>query len=949
MAFIDLLGFGSGSDSRTPDGSGRSAVMAHRPDDDVILEMRDRAARAEAAQRFQRQLIETWRRYHTEHYSQDEYERAAGSVVETPHGEDISPPQALLQLDKISGPAEEYMEKYRESGLDIRFSARSRATPGENVTVMNGLMKRFDNDGGMAAAEASAMQETILYGMGVIGYRQAYVVESVDPGAPVGVGAFDQTLEPVRIQNPERTILVDPSCKNLDWSDASWLIHRTWMSREDFVRLYPNAELSDSMWGYGEAGDGRFRTGSSEIGDPWYRRGAGGGNEVAVADYYRVVYKPAELRMIDGEPMLVELADDKGHERFNPLKGWNNPNPKASEDPSEAPQSAQQGQAQQGQGPSAGGPEAAGPQPLPAPVPGGPPAAALGPGPEAGGVMPGEERAPAEPEPEKTPEPGAKVRPVARGGRKRRLDIRRVEHIVASGHYVLDRTWAAGDVIPFVPVLGHEMQSEQDGTWRYGLVYLLADVNRAVENILSDTVNYAARIAKVLFIGPDGFTAADPRGWGDIHHTPRNTLEYTMPQGFQGGGQGASAQPPTPFQPQLNLSSHLELMRWLNEEIGRLSGTLDVPSTQDSSHDRSAQSIIRLNAIGTARHEAFLRNMQTITLRRKGQILARMIPKIWDRAGRMEWIKGTRPGDKDRPIYIRAPFVETPDGPELVPCPKCGGTGKRGGKIDPQCRGHGFASKDDLRKILDKGDFNGRKVHYIDLSEGALDAETRIGSKEKTGRQEAINMLQTLMEKGILEKEMAVDQLVAAVSQDVEHMELVYERLRRSYTAMHPEEDESRDAVLARLKEAQQQIQSLKEEGEKLKREADKVAGQKAVAQILAASGLQREQVKAQTTERVAQAKEQGAAERELAKIEAAAKQSEADADAEIQNLAQKGAFQMAAIKLQEKMRREREREMAAFEGRIKLMIEGIHAGAAAAGGDDGGEGESGGDGGGES
>ena len=370
-----------------------------------------------------------------------------------------------------------------------------------------------------------------------------------------------------------------------------------------------------------------------------------------------------------------------------------------------------------------------------------------------------------------------------------------------------------------------------------------------------------------------------------------------------GGGGGGDA--PQPYQPNLNLGPHLELLRWLNEEIGRASGTLDLPGTQDSSHDRSAQSIIRLNAIGTARNSVFLRNMQSISLRRKGAVLSKMIPAVFDRPGRVEWVKGDKPGDSDRPVFIKAPYIKTKDGSEKVPCPQCGGTGRIGSKLDPACRGSGFAWGADLARIIAQGDFAGKTVHYVDLQRGSLDAETVIGSKEKSNRSDAVNTMQTLLEKGVLEAELVADQLVASLSQDLPELGIVFDRLRQRYVSMHPEEDDSRDAVLARLTEAKGQLEQARQQIEQLQQEADRVKGQKEVAAILAESNLKREMVRSD------------------AKLE----EVQAKGETELAKEAEKGRVEMAVKRAEARWKREHEREMKNLEARVKLMIQGMQTG----------------------
>ena len=734
---------------------GRREIIRRKKDGEVIIEMRDRIAAADSAMSLARQRMDDEREYYTNHYTDEEYEDARAHWVESETGPDqLSPAEPLMVIPKIEGPAEEFIKKYADSNLETRFVARSRATPGENVAVMNGIMKRLDDDGNMASVESSAFREAVLYGLSAIGYRAEYAVESLDPDTKLDVGVYDQILVPIRIQRAEWTLLWDPSCERLDKSDAEWAAYRRWLTPEEYERQYPGKKLAPDGGEFETEIEGQYpRFASGDGGDPWYRK-VGGEDYIAVVDYYRKVREPAAARMVKGEVKLVRGVDE------------DDPNPAEQEDGAEA---------------------------------------------EA-----------------KSPE-----------GMHRPIDVARVEHIVACGDYILDRTDAPGNVIPFVPLYGREMISEDEGLHHRGLVYLLGDLAKAYENVSSQVLGFAARAVKTPIFVPEGATAADEEAWATFLTTARNYLAYSVrPPGGPSSGL-AALPPPSPVPQQLQVQGQVELMRMYNEEIARLTGTLDTPSTLDSSHDRSAQSIVRLNAIGSDRHSDFIRNMELITLKRKGQLLARMIPAIYDRPGRIQWVKGDRPGDQDKPIYIRAPYTEGEDGPDLVPCPVCGGTGKLAdGSADPACDGHGFAWKDNLKPILAAKDYQGKRVHYIDLREGVLDAETRIGSKEKADRAEAINTMVTLLERGIFTAEVAGDQIVAALTPDLPELGIVYERLRQQHAALHPEEDESRDAVMARLNEARREIAQRDEQIAQLQVEADRNRTVLGVAETQARSKL---------------------------------------------------------------------------------------------------------------
>ena len=805
----------------------RREQLRQKKDGEVLVEMRERVAEADVRMQYQRRMADAWRDYYMNHYLQEDYDDAVEQVVEGPGGEDVViPAQPTIVVDRITGPAEEYIQKYRDAGLEVRFTPRTRVAPSEAVGVVNGLSKRIDGDHNLEEIRTAAFRDAVLFGYGAYGFETCYVAETLPPGTKADVGLFDQTIRPVRVEFPEWSLLWDPGAKREDKSDAEWVVHRTWMSRSEFERTYPDAKTEDGWWTppAGDGGGDRFVNGVGAAADPWYRT-VSDSEQVAVVVYYRSVYREFEARESRGAVKLVPFVGED-----------------AADDP------------------------------LPAEQP-----------------------------------EGARVKAEAPAGKHRRIDRRTVERIVACGDYVLDRTEVPGAVLPFVPVYGESAEATGEERVYRGLVFTLGDLNKAFENVMNDAVGYIARTSKTGFIGPEGFSAADPEGWAEVYTTPRPFLEYATDRNLTGKGAGAAG-PPTPMQPAPATAGFIEALRLLNEDISRLSGTLDVAATQDSSHDRSAQSIIRLNAIGTARHAVFQRNLTTITLKREGFIKARMIPGVYDRPGRQEWVRGAKPGDKDRPVYIRAPYVEGPEGPVLVPCPVCNGTGKdpdRPGENDPACKGHGFAWGEYLPPLLEGGEYEGKQVHYIDLAEGVLDVEVHVGPSKDVDRALAINTMTGLVQSGHLPFDVVGDQLLGELAVDIPALGKVVDRVRRRFPGMHDPEDESRDALMARLTEMQQESAAKDEQIAALQVEADRNKAAIQAVAVQADGAVTRETIKAESA------------------VEVAGIKGEQQLDAKTAEAAFKERLQ--------KIEQAHERRMAEMNARFEAQLKGMEIGADAA------------------
>ena len=797
----------------------RKALLGRPSDEAALIELKARIAEADSSQSWIRARMDSWRRWHNNHYTPRDRQAARRQTV----GSQLVPAEPLLMFPRIESIAEEYVERYRRAGLESRFVPRSRTTPSENVAVMNGIAKRIDSDGNMEAAELAAFKEAVLYGYSCIAYETAYEAESVDPETELDVGAYDQIIRPWEIDRAEWTVLWDPTCRRRDKSDADWCAVRKWMTRDEFARAYPRAARkltgmapgSEATQGTGGPTPALFPARTADLGggDPWYRN-RGGEEELHVVVFFRSERTPMEVTIgEDGQVMMAPPEPDEP--------------PAPAPDDDEALRSVQP------------------PSMMDAPLQGEP------------GFESDWGKAPAAAETLPVEDPP--------DGSRRKIDVRRVERIVACGEGIIERTYVPGNVIPIIPLYGHEMVSDTEGIWHHGLIYKLGDLLKALENVASQVTGYIGRAAKALFLVPEGGTGADPDAWDTLHAVNRNYITFrTTPPGGPNSGQ-PPLPPPQAMQIQINVQGQVDFMRQLQEEIMRESGTIDVPSTQDSSHDRSAQSILRLNQIGEDRNRLYLRNMATTTLKRKGQILARMIPAIYDRPGRMVYVKGANPGDKDKPVYLNAPYVEGDgdDGPVLVPQDQRAAAIEAGEWADPEAPpgpdGQPAAAK---------------KVHFIDLRKGTLDATVHIGSREKANRQEAINTIATLLpQEGVFDqrsKPVAAAQMVSALSQDLPELGPVVQIMRQTISDLHPEGDMGRDAVLARLHDAQNESAQKDEQIATLQAEADKLRAVRDVASIQAQSGIEKEALRGQTATVLEGIKQEGAAQSDERKAGAA-------------------------------------------------------------------------------
>ena len=142
---------------------------------------------------------------------------------------------------------------------------------------------------------------------------------------------------------------------------------------------------------------------------------------------------------------------------------------------------------------------------------------------EDGDSSPGGEKDPLEDTESGKAAEGKKAEPEAKIGMHRKIDECRVERIVACGDYILDRTWVPGHVLPYVPVYGDYVESQEQGRVYRGLMWQLGDANKALENTVNEYAAIIAVSAKSPIALPEGAEDADPEAWANL------CLLYTSP------------------------------------------------------------------------------------------------------------------------------------------------------------------------------------------------------------------------------------------------------------------------------------------------------------------------------------------------------------------------------------------------------------------------------------
>lgn len=241
---------------------------------------------------------------------------------------------------------------------------------------------------------------------------------------------------------------------------------------------------------------------------------------------------------------------------------------------------------------------------------------------------------------------------------------------------VLDsRTWN-GNYIPIIPVIGSELQPfDAERRWQ-GMIEPNADSARLLNYEVSNAVETDALRPKAPFIGYVGQFKTNQAQWQLAN--VRN-LSYLEADPVMVGGQLAPL--PKRNETSVDLSSSIALIQLARESIQTGTNVVDATALEDMAKRRVAKDTIGAMQDGNAMSQShFLQNMADITMTYEAKVVCDLIPKIYDRAGRVAQVLGEN--NDRREVMLNAPFVVNPKTKRPMQVPK--GVGIQPLKAEPK-------------------------------------------------------------------------------------------------------------------------------------------------------------------------------------------------------------------------------------------------------------------------
>lgn len=183
--------------------------------------------RAVEAEKAQRSRERDDLRFQVPELQWDEAARAAR------RGDFQSPPRPIFSVSKIDQPIQLVMNQQRSARLGVQIHPVSEDATDDTAEVIQGLYRHIERDSNAQDARSWAFDRACKAGRGV--YRIVTEYDE-DGGHP-----FDQKIVIKRLLHQE-SVYFDPSATEADFKDANWAFVASWVSKEEFRRMYPNAE-----------------------------------------------------------------------------------------------------------------------------------------------------------------------------------------------------------------------------------------------------------------------------------------------------------------------------------------------------------------------------------------------------------------------------------------------------------------------------------------------------------------------------------------------------------------------------------------------------------------------------------------------------------------------------------------------------------------------------------
>jgi len=236
---------------------------------------------------------------------------------------------------------------------------------------------------------------------------------------------------------------------------------------------------------------------------------------------------------------------------------------------------------------------------------------------------------------------------------RRMTEQRSVMWYKLNGQEILEEAEWDGQYIPIIPVIGREQNIDGKRKW-LGIVHPSKDGQRLFNYAVSTAVETAALEPKAPFIGYEGQFEGHEQAWAQANI--RN-FPYLEVKPITLGGQVVPL--PQRNTAGANLGPSLALVDQADSYIKSTTFVYD-PSLGSSAGSRSGRAVLALQQQADIGNSNYLDNLASVSMTYEAKVLLDLIPKIYDRPGRVARILGT--DDEVKQVMLNAPFSVSESG-----------------------------------------------------------------------------------------------------------------------------------------------------------------------------------------------------------------------------------------------------------------------------------------------
>ncbi|HKA39795.1 MAG TPA: portal protein [Burkholderiales bacterium] len=216
-----------------------------------------------------------------------------------------------------------------------------------------------------------------------------------------------------------------------------------------------------------------------------------------------------------------------------------------------------------------------------------------------------------------------------------------------------------GSFIPIIPVLGDESNINGDRRWT-GIVQFARDAQQSYNYMRSAQVEAVGLAPRAPWLIADGQLEGYETWWQQANTRNLPYLPYRLTT-----YDGRPAPPPTRTIAEPAIQGITIAAQAAKDD---LHGTTNLPPVslgQLDPHERSGVAIRALQGQAEVGTSGYLDNLSSISMLYEGKVLKDLIPRIYDRPGRI--VPAIGPDDRRRSVMVNAPFVEQGGKPQMVP------------------------------------------------------------------------------------------------------------------------------------------------------------------------------------------------------------------------------------------------------------------------------------------